>query len=117
MTDEIKSGAAGEEQAARFLEQQGFAVLERNYRFRKSEIDLIVCRGNWLVFVEVKTRTTTAFGFPEEFVDYKKKKNIFKGADHYMHAINWPGNVRYDIVAISLENGASAIHHIEDAFY
>jgi putative endonuclease len=117
MSDEIKRGAEGEEQAALFLEQKGFAVLERNYRYRRSEIDLIVCRGNWLVFVEVKTRSTAAFGFPEEFVDYKKKKKIFEGADHYMHAINWPGNVRYDIVAISLEDGCQEIYHIEDAFY
>lgn len=117
MTDKIKRGMEGEQLAAAFLEQKGFVVLERNYRYKRSEIDLIVSRGNWLIFVEVKTRTSLAFGFPEEFVDYHKKKMIFAGADHYMHTTNWSGNVRYDIVAINLVNGPPKIHHIEDAFY
>lgn len=117
MTDEIKRGAEGEQLAATFLQQKGWVVLERNYRYRKSEIDLIVCRDNWLIFVEVKTRTSTAFGYPEEFVDYKKKQKIFEGADQYMHEKNWQGNVRFDIVAINLVDGKPKIHHIEDAFY
>lgn len=117
MTDKIKRGAEGEDLAANFLKQKGFTVLERNYRYRKSEIDLIVSRGNWLIFVEVKTRTSTAFGYPEEFVDYKKKKLIFEGALNYMYENDWQGNVRYDIVAINLVRGRGEIHHIEDAFY
>ena len=117
MTDTIKRGKEGEDLAASFLEQKGFRVLERNYRYKRSEIDLIVARGNWLVFVEVKARSSSAFGYPEEFVDYNKKKMIFIGADHYMNEKNWQGNVRYDIVAISLGYGNPEIHHVEDAFY
>lgn len=117
MIDKIKRGAEGEVLAERFLKQKGFAVLERNYRYRKSEIDLIVSKGNWLVFIEVKTRTSTAFGYPEEFVDYKKKKKIFEGALNYMYEKDWQGNVRYDIVAVTLRGEYPEIHHIEDAFY
>lgn len=117
MTDNIKRGAEGEDMAATYLEQKGFVVLERNYRYKRSEIDLIVRRGNWLIFVEVKTRTSDAYGLPEEFVDYKKKKKIFEGADYYMFYINWSGNVRYDIIAISMASGQPRIHHLEDAFY
>ena len=117
MTDKIKRGNEGEDLAVAFLEQKGFRVLERNYRHKRSEIDLIVVRGNWLVFVEVKTRSSSAFGYPEEFVDYNKKKKIFEGADHYMHEKDWPGNVRYDIVAISLTQNHPEIYHVEDAFY
>jgi putative endonuclease len=117
MTDKIKRGNEGEDLAADFLKQKGFAVLERNYRHKRSEIDLIVSRANWLVFVEVKLRTSTAFGYPEEFVDYHKKKMIFEGALHYMYEKNWQGNVRYDIVAITMVHGLPEIHHIEDAFY
>lgn len=117
MTDKIKTGTDGEDQAASYLIEKGFEILERNYRFKKSEIDLIVKRGNWLVFIEVKTRTSTAFGYPEEFVDYQKRKMIFAGALEYMNAKNWQGNVRYDIVAITIVRGKSEIHHIEDAFY
>lgn len=117
MTDKIKTGAEGEALAEHFLKQKGFAVLERNYRYRKSEIDLIVSKDNWLVFIEVKTRTSTAFGYPEEFVDYDKKKKIFEGALNYMYDKDWQGNVRYDIVAVTLTGQHPEIHHFEDAFY
>ena len=117
MGDKIKTGIEGEDLAADFLKQKGFAILERNYRHKRSEIDLIVSQGSWLVFVEVKTRTSTAFGYPEEFVDYHKKKMIFEGALHYMYDKDWQGNVRYDIVAINFAYGKPEIHHIEDAFY
>ncbi|MBL7863361.1 MAG: YraN family protein [Cyclobacteriaceae bacterium] len=117
MTDKIKRGAEGEQLAALFLEKQGFTILNRNYRYRKSEIDLVACRGNWLLFVEVKTRTSIEFGFPEAFVDYKKKKKIFEGAEQYMFEKNWKGNVRFDIVSVNLMDGHPEIRHIEDAFY
>lgn len=117
MTDTIKRGAEGEQLAAALLEAKGYTILERNYRHRKSEIDLIVRQKNWLVFVEVKTRTSDAFGFPEEFVDAKQKRKILAGADYYQYITDWKGNVRYDIVAVNLEEGEPLIHHIEDAFY
>lgn len=107
----------GEDLAATFLTEKGFTVLERNYRYKKSEIDLIVCRNNWLVFVEVKTRSSTAFGYPEEFVDNNKKLKIFEGAVEYMYIKNWQGNVRYDIVAVNILGDEYQIAHIEDAFY
>ncbi len=117
MTDKIKRGVEGEQLAAAMLENKGFVIRERNYRYRRSEIDLIVSRGNWLIFVEVKTRTSEAYGHPEEFVDYNKRLKIFEGADQYMHEINWSGNVRFDIVAVNLVGNQAKIHHIEDAFY
>ncbi len=117
MSDKIKRGTEGEDLAANFLKEKGYAILERNYRHKKSEIDLIVSRDKWLVFVEVKLRSSTAFGYPEEFVDYQKKKMIFQGALHYMYEKNWQGNVRYDIVAINMVYGKPEIHHLEDAFY
>ncbi|MDZ4714969.1 MAG: YraN family protein [Cytophagales bacterium] len=117
MTDKIKRGREGEDLAAAFLQEQGFTIVERNYRHKRSEIDLIVRRGNWLVFVEVKARTSHAFGYPEDFVDYKKKKKILEGADYYMYHSNWQGNVRYDIVAVSMGRDRPEIVHLEDAFY
>jgi len=117
MTEKIKRGAEGEQLAAALLEEKGYQVLERNYRYRRSEIDLIVCRENWLVFVEVKTRSSAAFGFPEEFVVGNQKKKILEGADYYQYITEWKGNVRYDIVAVSVEQGEPQLLHIEDAFY
>jgi putative endonuclease len=117
MSDKIKKGSEGEDLARTFLEKKGFTILEKNYRYRRSEIDLIVEKENWLVFIEVKTRTSVAFGYPEEFVDYNKKKMIFQGALNYMIEKDWQGNVRYDIVAVLMDGNEVEIKHIEDAFY
>ncbi|CAN5413217.1 YraN family protein [soil metagenome] len=117
MSDKIKTGDDGEDLAAAFLMEKGYAILERNYRHKKSEIDLIISKGNWLVFVEVKTRSSTAYGYPEQFVDYSQKRMIFKGALEYMYLKNWQGNVRYDIVSVNLVGSGHKIYHIEDAFY
>ncbi len=103
--------------AARFLIDKGFEIVERNYRHKRSEIDLIVKKDNWLIFVEVKLRTSDAYGYPEDFVDYKKAKNIVDGAEQYTYDKNWQGNVRYDIVSIRLQQDQTEIIQIEDAFY
>lgn len=117
MTDKIRKGKEAEDMAADFLAQQGYEIIERNFRYKRSEIDLIVRRDNWLIFVEVKMRSSDAFGYPEEFVDYKKAKNIVYGAEQYTYDNKYNGNVRYDVVAISMKNGEPEIRHFEDAFY
>lgn len=117
MSDKILKGKEAENLAANFLKQQGYEFVARNYRYQRSEIDLIVRKENWLVFVEVKMRSSDAFGYPEEFVDYRKAKNIVFGAEQYTFEHNYEGNVRYDVVAISLRNGKPEIRHFEDAFY
>lgn len=117
MSDKIKRGNEGEQLAADFLVQKGFEIVERNYRYKRSEIDVIARIDNWLIFIEVKTRSSSYFGHPEEFVDSKKRKKILEGADHYLQETNWQGNVRYDIVSINLADGPPKVVHIEDAFY
>lgn len=113
MTSKMQTGSDGESAAANYLISRGYQVMERNYRYGRAEIDLIVKRDNWLVFIEVKTRSRSDFGFPEEFVDHAKEELILMAAENYIYRINWEGNVRYDIVAIL--NGE--IMHFEDAFY
>ena len=117
MSDKIKKGKEGEDMAARFLIEKGFEIVERNYRYKRSEIDLIVKKDKWLVFVEVKLRSSDLYGYPEDFVDYKKAKNIIDGAEQYTYDNNWQGNVRYDIVSIRLLKDKTEIIQIEDAFY
>ena len=117
MSDKIKKGKEGEALAAEFLIKKGFEIVARNYRHKQSEIDLIVKKTNWLIFVEVKLRSSDAYGYPEDFVDYKKAKNIIDGAEEYTYQQNWNGNVRYDIVSIREQRGEREIVHIEDAFY
>ena len=117
MTDKIKKGKDGEEAAAQFLMNKGYEIIERNFRFRRAEIDLIAKKDNWLIFVEVKTRTSTAYGHPESFVDQHKISNVLLAADEYIHQHNWKGQVRYDVVSVQLTNGNTEIVHFEDAFY
>jgi putative endonuclease len=117
VSDKIKKGKEGEDLAADFLVKNGFEIVERNYRSRRSEIDLIVKKNGWLIFVEVKMRSSDAFGFPEDFVDYKKVKNIVQGAEQYTYDNDWQGNIRFDIVSIRERKGSHEIVHIEDAFY
>jgi len=117
MADKIKRGFEGEDLAVAFLENKGYCLRERNYRHKRSEIDLIVEKDNWLIFVEVKTRSSVAFGYPEEFVDEKKANRIMEGAENYIIENDWKGNVRYDVVAITLLKDEQEIIHFEDAFY
>ena len=114
MSDKIKTGNKGENLAAEFLRQKGFEIVARNYRYRRSEIDLIVKRENWLVFIEVKTRSSSDFGQPEEFVDDFKAFNIFEAAEEYIFSTDWQGHVRFDVVSVKL-GLAPEIEHFEDA--
>jgi len=92
------------------------SVAERNYRYKRAEIDLIAQKDECIVFVEVKTRSSNAYGHPEEAVNEKKARKIVEGAEHYVQEKEWAGNIRFDIVAVSL--GAEfEIRHFEDAFY
>ncbi len=114
MSDKQTIGKKGEEMAARFLEEKGFQVVARNYRHKHAEIDLIVQRDNWLIFVEVKTRSSAAFGEPETFVDYKKGRKIMEAAEEYIFASNWHGHIRFDIISVKLTSPPE-IRHFEDA--
>lgn len=114
--EKSETGRRGELAAENFLIEKGFEILERNYRYKRAEIDLIVKSNNLIVFVEVKTRTSTTFGQPEDFVGTKKTENVLAAADHYIFEKNWLGNIRFDIVSITFGKTVE-IFHIEDAFY
>ncbi len=111
------SGAWGEELALRYLTRRGYALVERNYRTRYGELDLIVRQGATLVFVEVKLRRGTGFGDPLEAVTPHKQATIRSLAEHYL-LYRKPAfdTLRFDVVGILLTNGKPRIRHIEDAF-
>lgn len=110
-------GNWGEDQAAAFLAQKGFEIVEKNHRNRYSEIDLIVTKDKMLIFVEVKTRSNIGFGMPEEFVNVTKARLIMRAAEHYIFEKDWMFDIRFDIVSILIQpDGKSDIYHIEDAF-
>lgn len=107
-------GQKAEQHALSFLINKGYSLREKNYRYKRSEIDLIVIQKNTLVFVEVKFRSNSRFGHPEEFVSDNQKQTIMKGAEQYLSTTEWQGNIRFDILAI---DGQFNIEHFEDAFY
>lgn len=113
MAERQQAGKRGEDRAAEYLEQEGYAVVARNYRYRRAEVDLIVSKANWLVFVEVKARTTEAFGYPESFVDARKAALLMQAAEAFIHTHNWQGHVRFDVVSVNLKTGE--VKHFEDA--
>jgi len=118
MAQHIKTGNAGEQAATYYLEQQGYAILERNYRFKKAEIDIIAQKEKILLFVEVKTRRAQKFGYPEESVTAKKEALFLLAAEEYIFQTNWLYDVRFDIISITLNSEKDyQLHHIEDAFH
>ncbi|VXD17675.1 YraN family protein [Marinoscillum sp. 108] len=112
--DTKNKGKYGEDLAVSYLRKKGFEIVERNYRFRKGEIDLITLLNNEvLVFVEVKLRKGDTYGDPETFVSRKQERLIIQAAEDYIFAINWQKDIRFDIISIT----GSKVEHIEDAFY
>jgi putative endonuclease len=114
VTDKIKTGSIGENLAADYLKKKGFEVVARNYRFKKAEIDLIVRRDDWLIFVEVKTRSSVEFGEPEEFLEALQANRIFDAAEEFIFSTDWHGHVRFDIISVKL-GMTDEIEHFEDA--
>ncbi|MBM3434762.1 MAG: YraN family protein [Bacteroidetes bacterium] len=110
-------GQKGEQAAAEYLVAQGYKILERNWRFGKDEIDIIAEKGNYIVIVGLKARSTAYFGEPEDAVDKQKRRFLIRAADKYVIQKSIDLEVRFDIVAVIFEQGRQTIRHIEDAFY
>lgn len=105
-------GDKGEHQAAKFLTEKGYTILERNYRYKRAEVDIVAQLDNLLVFVEVKTRKNALFGYPEQFVDPKKVDLLQQAATAYQESTNWHDDIRFDIIAIT----DGVLEHFEDSF-
>lgn len=112
------TGQAGEDAAATFLEKMGYAILARNYRAGRGEIDIIAKDGETLVFVEVKAGRSGKFGSPEERVTVYKQRQIARIASLYLEETK-QGNLlcRFDVIAVDVEFGRQQIRHIKDAFW
>lgn len=93
-------GKFGEDTAAHYLTLRFYKILERNYRKRNAEVDIIAQKGKTLCFVEVKTRSNDKFGTPGEAVDFKKQQKIILGAQNYLAQTNWQGEVRFDVAEV-----------------
>jgi len=111
-------GKRGEDIAIKFLKEKGYKIIERNYRCPMGEVDVVAEDKETLVFVEVKTRTSTNFGLPEEAISYRKKQHLSRIASFYLiyHKIK-EANCRFDVVSILMESDKiKDIHLIKNAF-
>ncbi|MDC8006023.1 YraN family protein [Aureisphaera galaxeae] len=110
-------GKLGEELAVQYLLKQDYAILERNFRYDKAEIDIIAAKGDEIVIVEVKTRNSAAFGNPQEFVTASKIKLLVKAANEYMVSQHLDKEVRFDIIAVLKNKTTEKVEHYPNAFY
>lgn len=111
------TGKLGEDLAVDYLRGKGYQILERGWRVRAGEVDIIAKDNEGLVFVEVKTRHGRQFGLPEQAVDERKIARVQAAAICYLeehHALGREAQHRFDVVAIEISTDQLAeIHHIE----
>jgi putative endonuclease len=101
----------------RYLIQNGYTLVERNYRTRRGEIDLIVRKDDTLVFVEVKLRRGTGFGGPLEAVTPRKQHTLRSVAEHYLYTRSAHyDTLRFDVIGILADRPKARLLHVEDAF-
>lgn len=110
-------GTAGEETAVKFLKQNGYQILEQNYYYNHGEIDIVAKDGTVLVFIEVKSRRSSAFGAPEESVTPKKQELIRRTAEGYvMERGIVDTDCRFDVVSVMLKDGKAECTILKDCF-
>ena len=116
MASHIELGKEAEIIAQQFLQKNGFKILNCNWRHLRYEVDIIALDRDFLVFVEVKTRSTFKFGFPDEAVDYQKEKMLIEAAEIYLEKNDLYNEVRFDIISIVKNTKSEKVYHIIDAF-
>lgn len=116
MADHNELGKKGEELAVKHLKENGYKIVETNYRFKKDELDIIAEKNDSLIIVEVKTRVNEYFGRPEEFVSQGKQKRIINCANQYILEKDIESEIRFDIIAVVINSKRTSLNHIEEAF-
>lgn len=112
------TGTVGEDIAVKFLIRKGYHILERNWRIKGGEIDIVADDGGTIVFVEVKSRTSTEYGRGEEAITPHKKEKIISAAKACLRHKGQDRPCRFDVIAILFEKNGKVkeINHIENAF-
>ena len=107
-------GNLGEDIACKFILNKGYEIVERNFYCRQGEIDIIAKDNEFLVFIEVKTRTSEEFGKPAEAVTYYKEKHMYQAAKYYIYKTNQESEyIRFDVIEIYIKNGKIKLNHIK----
>lgn len=120
MSEKKERGDWGEERAALYLRLHGYRVVERNFRCRQGEIDVIARKGGFIVFVEVKLRKNADFGEAREFVTYRKQQRVIRAAELWLVENGCELQPRFDVIEIYAPKGTDTvfptIRHLENAF-
>lgn len=107
-------GKLGEDLAVKYLKNKKYIILERNYRCRQGEMDIIAKDNEKIVFIEVKTRTTIEFGKPAEAVNYIKREHLQNIARYYLYIRKMTKMpVRFDVIEIYLWQKEYSVNHIK----
>lgn len=109
-------GKKGEELAVSYLKKENYRILARNYRYLKAEVDIIIRKEDEIAAVEVKTRSTTDFGNPQDFIKQEQIHRLVRALDHYISIRELDVEARFDVVAIVINDQGTQIEHLEDAF-
>lgn len=117
MSTHNETGKLGEKLAVAYFIENGFEILYQNWRHKHWEVDIIASRNNMLHFIEVKTRTTENFGFPEENVDEKKLRFLIDASEEFLYLHPEWQRIQFDILSIFLkENNSATYFLIEDVY-
>ena len=112
------TGDKGEEMAAAYLTKNGYNIVERNWRFKHWEVDIIASKGNCMHFFEIKTRSSEMFGHPEESVSKKKMVNLRNAAEEYQYLYPEWKYVQFNVLAIKMfYNQPVEIMLFEDVYF
>lgn len=118
MSEHNELGKRGENIATEYLTEKGYIILDRNWKFKREEVDIIARDKEYYVFIEVKTRADDYFETPEKAVTRAKQKKIITVANEYIQSNDIEEEARFDIISIILKGAEEPkINHIEDAFY
>lgn len=109
-------GNEGELRAQSYLRNKGYKIRAINWMFLKLELDIVAEKDDFLIIVEVKTRSTDTFEHPQEAITPKKIRNIVNAAHEYILQNNWQGETRFDVISVIPKGQTFVIEHVEDAF-
>ena len=111
--DNQKIAQLGENLACRYLSGHHYRVIKRNLRFREGEIDIMASKKGLLIFVEVKTRTSWQFGYPETAMTDQKKQRLNLAVNRCLYQMDYQGDFRVDLIAIDLRGRQARLRHYQ----
>ena len=117
MAEHNKLGITGEQIAIEFLIENNFEILEKNWRYKRAEVDVIAKKDNWIIIVEVKTRSSGNFDSLADSINKTKIRMLTEAAEAYIMQNDLENEVRFDVISIIKNKTKHTIQYIENAFY